>query len=41
MCEQACTSNLPLGVIFGSIREKLDEELGYIPGRLWTETLPL
>ncbi len=41
MCEQACISNLPLGVIFGSIREKLDEELNYTPGRLWTEALPL
>jgi formate dehydrogenase (coenzyme F420) beta subunit len=31
MCEQACKDNLPLGVIFGSIREKLREEFNYIP----------
>jgi formate dehydrogenase subunit beta len=41
MCEQACTSNLPLGVIFRSIREKLDTELGYTPGRAWNEQLPI
>jgi len=41
MCEQACTSNLPLGVIFASIREKLDAELGYTPGRGWNDALPL
>jgi len=32
MCEQACSSNLPLGVIFGAIRERLREEFDYLPG---------
>lgn len=41
MCEQACTSNLPLGVIFGAIRQKLDQELDYVPGQDWTQPLPL
>jgi formate dehydrogenase subunit beta len=31
MCEQACRDNLPLGVIFGTIREKLREEYNFIP----------
>jgi formate dehydrogenase subunit beta len=41
MCEQVCTSNLPLGVIFGSIRKRLDEELVYTPGRDWADPLPV
>jgi formate dehydrogenase subunit beta len=41
MCEQACTSHLPLSAIFGHIREVLSEELDYMPGRSWEGTLPL
>jgi len=41
MCEQVCMANLPLGVIFGTIRKKLDEELAYTPGRDWNDPLPL
>lgn len=40
MCEQACNSNLPLGVIFVSIRQKLDQELAYTPGLDWAQPLP-
>jgi formate dehydrogenase subunit beta len=40
MCEQACESHLPLAAIFGYIREKLDDELGYTPGRSLEEPLP-
>jgi formate dehydrogenase subunit beta len=41
MCEQVCTSNLPLGVIFGTIRERLKAEYEYMPGGDWAEQLPL
>jgi len=40
MCEQACPNHLPLGAIFGYIRNKLDEELDYTPGRSLEERLP-
>ena len=40
MCEQACPTHLPLGAIFGYIRNKLDEELNYTPGRSLEEVLP-
>jgi Fe-S oxidoreductase len=40
MCEQACAYHLPLSAIFGNIREKLREELGYTAGD-WNSTLPL
>jgi len=41
MCEQACASHLPLSTIFGHIRQKLTEELGYTPGRSIDDPLPL
>jgi formate dehydrogenase subunit beta len=40
MCEQACPNHRPLGAIFGYIRNMLDEELGYIPGKSLEEVLP-
>ena len=40
MCEQACPNHLPLGAVFGYIRNSLDEELGYTPGRSLEELLP-
>ena len=40
MCEQACPNHLPLGVIFGTIRNMLDEEMNYTPGRSVEELLP-
>ena len=41
MCEQACSSQLPLATIFGLIREQLDEELRYSPGTDWDTPLPI
>jgi CO dehydrogenase/acetyl-CoA synthase alpha subunit len=41
MCEQACSSQLPLVPIFSLIRERLDEELGYSPGTSWDTSLPV
>jgi len=41
MCEQACSSQLPLATIFGLIRGRLDEELGYSPGADWDTPLPI
>jgi len=41
MCEQVCSSQLPLATIFSLIREKLDEELGYSPGTSWDTPLPI
>ena len=40
MCEQVCSSQLPLVTIFGLIREQLDEELHYSPGTDWDTPLP-
>jgi formate dehydrogenase subunit beta len=41
MCEQACSSQLPLATIFSLIRRQLDEELGYAPGADWDTPLPI
>jgi len=41
MCEQACSSQLPLATIFSLIREKLDEEFRYSPGTSWDTPLPI
>jgi len=41
MCEQACSSQLPLATIFSLIREQLDEELRYSPGTSWDTPLPV
>jgi formate dehydrogenase subunit beta len=41
MCEQACSSQLPLATIFSLIREQLDEELHYSPGTDWDTPLPV
>jgi formate dehydrogenase (coenzyme F420) beta subunit len=41
MCEQACSSQLPLATIFSLIREQLDEELRYSPGTDWDTPLPV
>jgi hypothetical protein len=40
MCEQACPTHLPLSTIFRHIREKLNAELGYVPGLSLDEPLP-
>jgi formate dehydrogenase (coenzyme F420) beta subunit len=41
MCEQACSSQLPLATIFSMLRERLAEELGYSPGSSWDTPLPI
>ncbi len=41
MCEQACPQNLPIAAIFGQVRRKLAEEIGYTPGRSMDEPFPL
>ncbi len=41
MCEQSCQEHLPLSAIFGAIREMLNKELGYTPGRSAIEPLPV
>lgn len=40
ICEQSCSSHLPLSIIFGHIRSLLAEEYAYIPGRSIDEPLP-
>jgi formate dehydrogenase subunit beta len=40
MCEQSCTNQLPLTIIFGHIRDLLADELEYMPGRSLNEPLP-
>jgi hypothetical protein len=41
MCEQACSSQLPLATIFSLIREQLEGELRYSPGVSWDTPLPV
>lgn len=41
ICEQSCSSQLPLSIIFGHIRNLLSEEFAYIPGRSIDEPLPV
>jgi formate dehydrogenase subunit beta len=41
MCEQSCPNHLPLSTIFGHIRQQLDEEWDYVPGRSVEEPLPI
>jgi len=40
MCEQACPSHLPISTIFAHIRQQLDQEWEYVPGRSMDEELP-
>jgi Fe-S oxidoreductase len=41
MCEQACPNHLPMASIFAHIRQQLDEEWQYTPGRSRDDALPL
>jgi formate dehydrogenase subunit beta len=41
MCEQSCREHLPLSAIFGSIRQALNNELGYTPGCSTQDVLPV
>jgi formate dehydrogenase subunit beta len=41
MCESACPSDLPLGVIFRAVGQKVQELFDYLPGRSLDEELPV
>jgi formate dehydrogenase subunit beta len=41
MCEQACPNHLPTSSIFAHIRQQLDQEWEYVPGRSAAEPLPV
>jgi formate dehydrogenase subunit beta len=41
MCTQACPADLPVGSVFRSIGQRLQETFDYVPGRNLDETLPL
>jgi formate dehydrogenase subunit beta len=41
MCTQACPADLPVGVVFRAIGQRLQEAFDYAPGRDPEETLPL
>ena len=41
MCTQACPAELPVGSVFRSIGQRLQETFEYIPGRSLEEPLPL
>jgi formate dehydrogenase (coenzyme F420) beta subunit len=40
MCEQACPNHFPISTIFAHIRQQLDQEWEYLPGRSMDEALP-
>jgi formate dehydrogenase subunit beta len=40
MCEQACPNHLPTAAIFAHIRQQLDQEWEYLPGRSIDDKLP-
>jgi len=40
MCEQSCPNHLPVSTIFAHIRQQLDQEWDYVPGRSMDEALP-
>ena len=41
MCEQSCPNHLPLSSIFTHIRQQLDQQWEYVPGRSLNDPLPL
>jgi formate dehydrogenase subunit beta len=41
MCEQSCPSHLPISTIFAHIRQQLDQEWEYVPGKSIHDPLPL
>ncbi len=40
MCEQACPNHLPTAVIFAQVRQQLDQEWEYLPGKSISDPLP-
>jgi formate dehydrogenase (coenzyme F420) beta subunit len=41
MCTEACPSELPVGMVFRAIGERVQDVFGYAPGRSLDESLPL
>lgn len=41
MCEQACPNHMPIATLFAYIRQQLDQQWGYVPGRSVDEPLPV
>jgi formate dehydrogenase subunit beta len=41
MCEQSCPNHLPISAFFAHIRQQLDQDWEYIPGRSLNDPLPL
>ena len=41
MCEQSCPNHLPTSAIFAHIRQLLDQEWAYVPGRSMSDSLPV
>jgi formate dehydrogenase subunit beta len=41
MCEQSCPNHLPIAAIFGHIRQQLDRQWDYAPGKSADQPLPL
>lgn len=41
MCTQACPADLPVGLVFRAIGQRLQQTFDYLPGRSLDETLPL
>lgn len=41
MCTQACPADLPVGLVFRAIGQRLQETFDYLPGRSLDEALPL
>lgn len=40
LCESACPARLPLTALFTSVAERVQEQLGYVPGRSLGDPLP-
>ena len=40
MCEQACPKHLPTAAIFAAIRQQLDQEWEYLPGKSMSDPFP-
>jgi formate dehydrogenase subunit beta len=41
MCTQACPAELPVGLVFRAIGQRVQETFDYVPGRSVDEPLPL
>jgi formate dehydrogenase subunit beta len=41
MCTEACPAELPVGIVFRAIGQRLQAAFEYVPGRSYEEPLPL